>query len=737
MADNAPDPSKRRRRGRGRGRGGGEGGGDGGGGGGRQHSPKVPRVDGGLESAPPRRGDGLGARRAAPRRPRRRPRRRRRRHAAAAAAGGAAAAEARGLAHVVDDAREHDGGAVRRPARRRVDEARARRGLRLRAHDEGAGEDDRAVPLGPRRRRQGQDGHGKTLAFLIPGLERIFREPPPRGHVGLLVVSPTRELAQQTADEAKALVRFAHAPGGGPVRVQVVVGGTNMNREASEFRQTPPAVLVATPGRLNDHLENTRELAPLCGALRALVFDEADQLLDMGFRPAIEKLLRALPPKSTRQTLLYSATFPTQLEQIAQFALRGNPPFELVDTVGHEEVATHKIPQAALVTSLDEQLAATLLACAEQARMPGHKVIVFLTTARQTQLFAEAYNQTAAGRARPGLEIHSRKSQPQRTRVSEEFRTADQGILFSSDVSARGMDYPDVSFVIQVGVPSDKAQYVHRLGRTARAGKGGSGLLVLADFETFFLGKLRDLPIQTQPPPPPAQLAAARREADAALHAAYAANLHALMAYWRGSLYTRARAWAALARRNANCYASSACSCSRSPRRAQDRRQDGACACLASGSSASPAGRRRRRGKGGGGAGQRGGGGGGGAAAGEVAAAAVVAVRATLDVEAGRRAPVRAQLRERLGTARRAGRGRARPGEAHDTAKCTGKAGQWATWCRGDLASLVLGSAWLGRNGNLLGMYRLGARGHFPQKLERKVAGPRDHEPAALAAVPL
>ena len=112
--------------------------------------------------------------------------------------------------------------------------------------------------------------------------------------------------------------------------------------------------------------------------------------------------------------------------------------------------------------------------------------MVFLTTARQTQLFAEVFNLLQLPGLNPALEIHSRKSQPQRTRVSDEFRNAESAILFSSDVSARGMDYPDVSFVMQVGVPSDKAQYVHRLGRTARAGKGGQGLLVLADFEVCF-----------------------------------------------------------------------------------------------------------------------------------------------------------------------------------------------------------------------------------------------------------
>ena len=104
--------------------------------------------------------------------------------------------------------------------------------------------------------------------------------------------------------------------------------------------------------------------------------------------------------------------------------------------------------------------------------------------------------------------MHSRKSQPQRTRVAEEFREGSRCVMFTSDVSARGMDYPDVTAVVQVGLPSDRAQYVHRLGRTARAGKAGGGHLLLADFETFFLSSLRDLPLQTRPPLAAAEVAA-------------------------------------------------------------------------------------------------------------------------------------------------------------------------------------------------------------------------------------
>jgi len=251
-------------------------------------------------------------------------------------------------------------------------------------------------------------------------------------------------------------------------------------------------------------------------------------LLDMGFRPAIEKILGLLPGKETRQTLLFSATFPQQVKAIAQVTLRctGNGKYQMIDTIGDDEMPTHKIPQSYLVTRIEGQMPAVMCALAQQATNPDHKIIVFLPTARQTQLFAEVFNALAdlgVFQAKC-LEIHSRKSQPQRTRVSAEFRSADRAILFSSDVSARGMDYPDVTFVLQCGAPSDEAQYVHRLGRTARAGKSGGGLLVLADFEKFFLQQIKDLQVKQEKAPDRAELDKMRHSTEAALRNAHRAN---------------------------------------------------------------------------------------------------------------------------------------------------------------------------------------------------------------------
>lgn len=170
----------------------------------------------------------------------------------------------------------------------------------------------------------------------------------------------------------------------------------------------------------------------------------------------------------TRQTLLFSATMPQDVMQIASFAMRPN--FAHVDCVGHEQETHQHVPQNVLVYSLHAQFAELALIIKEGMLDPDYKIMVFFTTARLTQLHAELFNKMNFN----VLEIHSRKSQSHRDKISTVFRENERQIMFTSDVSARGMDYPDISMVIQVGLPESKAQYIHRLGRTARAGKSGN-----------------------------------------------------------------------------------------------------------------------------------------------------------------------------------------------------------------------------------------------------------------------
>jgi ATP-dependent RNA helicase MSS116 len=336
-------------------------------------------------------------------------------------------------------------------------------------------------------------GTGKTIAFLIPALHKIQTTTTVqsrRGNVSVLVISPTRELASQIEQEALGLTKFLPQ-----LTVQCVYGGTNVQTDLSRFKRSQfPDILVATPGRLNDHLEN-HGLGQACSALKCLIFDEADQLLEMGFRPAITKMLQMLPPKHTRQTTLFSATMPNDVMGIARFAL--GTKFEYVDCVGKDDQGTHqRVPQFCTVYDAQVQFEEIAEVLTEGMREPNFKIIIFFVTARLTGLHAELFKAMGF----PVVEIHSRKSQSARTKASKEFRDHHNRVLFTSDVSARGMDYPDVSMVVQVGLPDTKAQYVHRLGRTARAGKTGIGVLMLAQYESFFLTKeCRDQPMKQRP----------------------------------------------------------------------------------------------------------------------------------------------------------------------------------------------------------------------------------------------
>lgn len=335
-------------------------------------------------------------------------------------------------------------------------------------------------------------GTGKTIAFLLPCIEAILKTRRLQ-HLSLedwpvyaLVVCPTRELASQAAAEATLLIKF-HAG----ITCQVVIGGTNMSSEVARLKKFPCHLLVGTPGRLVDHIQSSRSFAERLRGLKVLVLDEADQLLEMGFRKSLDAILEALP--KDRQTLLFSATIPKEVHSMGHVALKTNHVF--IDTVGEEEEETHRqVDQSLVIAPLEKQLVVTSAILSEHiAEKPDFKVLVFCTTARCTQLLAEVFRELGLN----VREIHSRKSQGFRTRTSDEFRRSSGGIImFTSDVSARGVDYPDVSLVLQVGLPAGRQQYIHRLGRTGRAGKGGRGILLLSPWEQPFVKELEGLPLR-------------------------------------------------------------------------------------------------------------------------------------------------------------------------------------------------------------------------------------------------
>ncbi|RHY33404.1 hypothetical protein DYB32_001640 [Aphanomyces invadans] len=345
-------------------------------------------------------------------------------------------------------------------------------------------------------------GTGKTMAFLLPTIEALLHKTSTPSStkrvVSALILSPTRELASQIDVEAKKLSTFH------PFRVACFVGGTSMNQDLRRLRHADGIdILVATPGRLQDHLTNNNEdLVARIAAIQVLVLDEADRLLDMGFRRDIEKLLAFLPTQ--RQTLLFSATLPESLDHIKRLALK--PGHVFIDTVGEEEQTNAHVNQSVVTCPFEDHIAVLdkLMHAHIQDSPDGFKIIAFFPTARAAGFMAQLF----LAAKYPILEMHSRKSQSHRTKAADVFRTQDNQILFSSDVSARGVDYPGVTLVVQVGL-TDKEQYIHRLGRTGRAGKDGQGILLLSPFESPFLKELKDVPLTVQSPPagPPPRIA--------------------------------------------------------------------------------------------------------------------------------------------------------------------------------------------------------------------------------------
>ncbi len=344
-------------------------------------------------------------------------------------------------------------------------------------------------------------GTGKTMAFLLPALERVLTSNNyDRGNnIGVLIISPTRELAIQIGDQAEKLLTFHR-----DLSCYVMYGGTKMGRDVNRLNKKLPSILVATPGRLLDHLENTNIGGRKFGydimrETGILVLDETDRLLDMGFRREISKIMAYLPKQEKRQTLLFSATVPAELKKIMAENMKKD--FIEVDCIkdgGNSEPGQHTntlVDQTyAVLPNLDNIVTAVVQVVESYMNKDSNsKIVVFFPVARMVGYFAQFFNQ---GLGIDVIEIHSKKSQSQRNKASEKFRKARRAVMFTSDVSARGVDYPDVTAVIQVGLPENREQYIHRLGRTGRAGKKGEGLLLLAPFEQKFLSELKKIDIQ-------------------------------------------------------------------------------------------------------------------------------------------------------------------------------------------------------------------------------------------------
>jgi ATP-dependent RNA helicase DDX18/HAS1 len=318
-------------------------------------------------------------------------------------------------------------------------------------------------------------GSGKTLAFLIPAVELLVRSGfKARNGTGALVISPTRELALQIFQVMSELCKFHSFTHG------LVMGGTDMRRESQKLL-TGVNLLVGTPGRIVDHLEHCEGWN--YANLVCLIIDEADRILEMGFEDQLRAIIKRLP-NTQRQTLLFSATQTKNVKDIAVLSMKGRPVYIGVDD-GQETSTAEGVEQGYVVCPSEQRF---LLLFTFLKRNLNKKVIVFFSTCAATTFYTELLNYIDI----PCVELHGKQKQAKRTSTFFEFRNADKGILLATDVAARGLDIPQVDWIIQFDPPEEPKEYIHRVGRTARgAGRKGRALLFLLPQELGFLRFLK------------------------------------------------------------------------------------------------------------------------------------------------------------------------------------------------------------------------------------------------------
>jgi ATP-dependent RNA helicase RhlE len=315
-----------------------------------------------------------------------------------------------------------------------------------------------------------ETGTGKTAAFLLPTIQRMAASPRPG--VRVLVLAPTRELASQIEESYRQL-----APKGSP-RCAGLIGGTGFAKQNDALRRGA-GIVVATPGRLLDHMERgTVSLAHV----EVFVLDEADRMLDIGFLPAIRRVVAALPAR--RQTLLFSATMPAAVEELARSTMR-DP--QLVEASPRGSAAV-MVEQTAYSVATESKTA-LLLDLLERERENFERVLVFTRTRRG----AERLSHILEAREHNADRIHSDRTQPQREAALRGFKEGRTRVLVATDIAARGIDVDSVSHVINYDVPSQPEDYVHRIGRTGRAGNTGRAITLVTPVDELSMRAIERL----------------------------------------------------------------------------------------------------------------------------------------------------------------------------------------------------------------------------------------------------
>jgi ATP-dependent RNA helicase RhlE len=322
-----------------------------------------------------------------------------------------------------------------------------------------------------------QTGTGKTAAFMLPSIDRLSasRRVPRPTSCRMLVLAPTRELASQIAESAQAYSR------GSRLSVTTAFGGVPIGKQRRALERGVD-VLVATPGRLIDLVEQ-RYLT--LREVEILVLDEADQMLDLGFIHALKAIVRLLPEK--RQTLFFSATMPKTIRELADRFL--TDPAEV--RVAPAATTVERVDQFVSFLGQNEKqaLLTMMLRVGFSPKGSMERVLVFT----RTKHGADRVVKLLAGSGIAANAIHGNKSQPQREKALAQFRAGEVNILVATDIAARGIDVSGVSHVINFELPNVAEQYVHRIGRTARAGAAGVAIAFCADDERSYLRDIEKL----------------------------------------------------------------------------------------------------------------------------------------------------------------------------------------------------------------------------------------------------
>jgi ATP-dependent RNA helicase RhlE len=316
-----------------------------------------------------------------------------------------------------------------------------------------------AIPPGLERRDIvgcAQTGTGKTLAFLVPAMDRLLRDGRKSKRPRVLVLGPTRELVVQVAGEARKLAE------GSPLRVAPIYGGAKMGKQISQLKRGVD-IIVATPGRLMDHM--TRKTVDLRD-IEVLVLDEADRMLDMGFLPDIKRIIRQVPEE--RQTMLYSATMPPAISALARHFQRDPVSIEIdmaqpPEAIRQSLYPVHRHLKAPLLLAMLEQ-------------MDIDSMLVFTRTKQEADLATDQLRRAGVSVAC----IHGDFRQRERTAALEGFRSGKHRVLVATNIAARGLDIEGISHVVNYDVPDQPEDYVHRIGRTARADADGDAITLVS-----------------------------------------------------------------------------------------------------------------------------------------------------------------------------------------------------------------------------------------------------------------